>query len=260
MRLHTLLYSFFGCFTLLACDEIAPEDRIVYIEPTDVKRAVLIEDFTGQLCLNCPNAADQIEKLIEDYGEETIIPVGIHCGNLSMNDNGKFQGFKTSTGDYYMQKWGVSQQPIGLVNRTGGLLQYTEWATAVANETAKAPGAKMSGYLSLNKTDSIYNVSVSVDALQPINGTIQLWVVEDSIISVQQLPTNQLDLAYMHMHVFRMAINRVDGDPILLRKGEHVSVNWNCPIDPKWNLNNISVVAILADANGVQQVIKIKNN
>ena len=39
-----------------ACDNIPEDDRLIYIKPAAVSRAVLIEDFTGQACVNCPAA------------------------------------------------------------------------------------------------------------------------------------------------------------------------------------------------------------
>ena len=33
---------------LAACDEVKMEDRFIYVEPPEVGRAVLIEDYTGQ--------------------------------------------------------------------------------------------------------------------------------------------------------------------------------------------------------------------
>ena len=67
-----------------ACSNIDESERLIYVEPAHVARAVLIEDFTGQRCVNCPNAVAEIERLQEAYGEENVIAVGIHSGPLSI--------------------------------------------------------------------------------------------------------------------------------------------------------------------------------
>ena len=56
---------------MASCDEVDPQDRLIYVEPPEVSRAVLIEDFTGQYCVNCPRATEEIERLIEEYGDTT---------------------------------------------------------------------------------------------------------------------------------------------------------------------------------------------
>ena len=46
---------------LTACDEVAVQDRLKYIQPKiEDARTVLIEDLTGQNCTNCPNATEII--------------------------------------------------------------------------------------------------------------------------------------------------------------------------------------------------------
>ncbi len=62
-------------------------------------RAVLIEDFTGQKCVNCPNGTTLINDIVETYGEDNVIAVGIHSGPLSKDGE---DGLATETGnDYY---------------------------------------------------------------------------------------------------------------------------------------------------------------
>ena len=79
---------FYTILTLVAllmtsCDELEPQERLIYVEPPEVSRAVLIEDFTGQYYVNCPRATEEIERLIEEYGDTTVIAVAIHSGPFS---------------------------------------------------------------------------------------------------------------------------------------------------------------------------------
>ena len=58
-----------------ACSHIDEDERLIYVKPADVARAVLIEDFTGQRCINCPAATDVIHQLQEAYGDDKVIAV-----------------------------------------------------------------------------------------------------------------------------------------------------------------------------------------
>ena len=66
--MRKIIYTALVAFGLIACDNIAEEDRLIYEPLPEVNRSVLIEDFTGQRCVNCPTAADEIQKLQKEYG------------------------------------------------------------------------------------------------------------------------------------------------------------------------------------------------
>ena len=80
-RISTLLYVALTAIIVASCSNIAEDDRLIYIEPVlNAGRNVLIEDFTGQRCTNCPKATDAIHEMQEAYGS-SVIPVAIHCGS-----------------------------------------------------------------------------------------------------------------------------------------------------------------------------------
>ena len=55
-----------------SCSQINESERFIVVEPATVTRAVLIEEFTGQRCVNCPNAATEIARLQQSYGEDNV--------------------------------------------------------------------------------------------------------------------------------------------------------------------------------------------
>ena len=128
---------------LLACDHISEDERLIYEKPEPAQRVVLIEDFTGQRCSNCPKATEVIEQLQETYGD-AIVAVGIHGGPLGFAGNAKNIGLATETGDAYYNHWGLEYQPIGLVNRHAPV-NYPEWAAAVKEELAKPAPLRLDG-------------------------------------------------------------------------------------------------------------------
>ena len=72
----------------MACDDVAEDDRFIYVEPAEVAKRVLLEDFTGQRCINCPEASELIERLQEEYGADNVIAVGIYGGINGTSSNG----------------------------------------------------------------------------------------------------------------------------------------------------------------------------
>ena len=79
------VYIILACVALMliSCDEVSRDDRLTFVEPPEAGRAVLIEDYTGQYCVNCPRATEEIERLVEQYGDSVVIAVAIHSGPFS---------------------------------------------------------------------------------------------------------------------------------------------------------------------------------
>ena len=92
---------------MTACDNVSLDERLTYIEPPEAGRAVLIEDFTGQYCVNCPRATEEIERLVEEYGDSVVIAVAIHSGPFSKL-KGEPSPLYTEVGDQYFNKWNLS--------------------------------------------------------------------------------------------------------------------------------------------------------
>ena len=133
MRIHHYIYTVL-LLLLASCSHIDEADRLIYVAPADVNRAVLIEDFTGQRCVNCPAATVEIEKLQEQYGRENVIAVGIHSGPFGHRTtmSSPRMPLTTETGDAYYRHWGVESQPGTMVNRTGGIIyDPSQYAAAV---------------------------------------------------------------------------------------------------------------------------------
>lgn len=49
--------------SLTACDDIKESDRYIEVPAAKVERTVLLEDFTGQNCTNCPAATAPSKRL-----------------------------------------------------------------------------------------------------------------------------------------------------------------------------------------------------
>ena len=76
MKIKNFLLLSLAAVAFAACDNISESERYGK-DPVDVQKAknVLIEDFTGQKCINCPKATDVIHELQGLYGEDHVIAV-----------------------------------------------------------------------------------------------------------------------------------------------------------------------------------------
>lgn len=244
---------------MVSCDEVSVNDRLTYVEPPEVSRAVLIEDFTGQYCVNCPRATEEIERLVEEYGDTTVIAVAIHSGPFSKK-NGEFTPLYTAQGDEYFSHWGLSSQPVGLVDRLFSSMpfDFTDWAGGVNYELAKKAPVSILVDATVSGTACAANVQVIGIDSAPVKGNLQLWLVEDSIDSFQLMPDGSHNEHYNHMHVFRATVNGAWGDEISVNHGQVVRRDYGLTMDAVWNPEHCSIVAFVYDDEGVMHVVKSK--
>ena len=246
---------------MVGCDEVSVNDRLIYVEPPQVSRAVLIEDYTGQYCVNCPRATEEIERLIEQYGDSIVIAVAIHSGPFGKS-KGEPSPLYTEVGDMYFNTWGMSAQPIGLIDRLFGStpFSYTDWAGGVNYEVAIEPPVSFLtdiDYDAETRDASIEVQTIGLDSAL-VSGKLQVWLVEDSIDSFQLMPDGSREEHYNHMHVFRARVNDPWGEALSVSHGQVAGKNYERQLDPAWVPEHCSVVTFLYDDSGVHQVAKKK--
>ena len=253
---------------LASCDDVPVDERLAYVEPPEVGRAVLIEDYTGQNCVNCPRASEEIERLVEQYGDSVVIAVAIHSGPFSKEKDGTMTPLYTEVGDKYFSQWNLSSQPVGLVDRLFGSMafSYTDWGGGVNYELtesaiSKAPVSFISSttYDEETRLASIEVQTIGLDS-ERVSGKLQVWLVEDSIDSFQLMPDGSRNEHYNHMHVFRASVNDPWGDDVAVNHGEVASKTYSIKLEPSWVPEHCAIVTFLYDDNGVRQVAKTKLN
>lgn len=267
---HTFLSALAAAAAIFAagCSDISENDRYILTEGIEPQRAVLIEDFTGQNCLNCPNAHETIEKLAEQYGD-AVIPVSIHAGALAYAVDDFFNTviygtcLKQPEGDTYNDEWGIVAWPQGVINRTGGARNHDDWAGAVRTEMTKAAPVDITVSASCPAGASDVAISVSLAPLENIDGKLQLWILEDGITAVQRMPDGKNNTEYVHNHVYRASVNGVGGERIVLAEGIHTDLDYSIELRDNqyesWVPENLSVVAFVYTADdGVLQAAKAR--
>ena len=258
---------------LTACSNIDEDERLIYVEPAEVNRPVLIEDFTGQACVNCPNATAAIHELQETYGEENVIAVAIHCGpfaHLRSNMGNAFlSDLGTKLGDEYYTHWNIEAQPGVKINRGAPIYDTNQYAAAVANELKKTSTVHFDAVEFSNNA-----VLVDLSSSDRVEGRLQVWIVEDSINAKdpqtkyqQFMPDGSRRQDYVHNHVFRASLtNDAYGEPVTLDAGNKsytqvFYLQGNEALDNfehLWQKQNLSAVVFFwNEQQGVMQAIRV---
>lgn len=239
---------------LASCDNIAEGDRLTYVAPVEVSKNVLIEDFTGQHCRNCPEATEAIHELQETYGKTKVIAVGLYSGPFGKKNDGTLLPLTTETGNYYYDRWKVEQQPCLNIDRNGLTSDNQILKTRVRTALQGTTTVTINPSVSYDATTKQANIAVNVGSSETIAGAkLQVWLMEDSITSPQVMPTGKTNKTYMHNHVFRTTMTDRDGKSISLDANKPVAESFSAGVDDSWNPKNLSVVVFVFNDEGVKQ-------
>ena len=261
MKLKNILYALALPLVLSAfasCSDIDENDRLIYVEPAQSGRRVLIEDFTGQMCINCPKATELVGQLQDEYGHDSIIAVAMHSGPLSI-PVGRKGSLATDEGNEYFNKWKPSSQPMGVLNRKSGIVNTDKWSTLVNEYSSETTPVEMEIETSYDETSKEIKAHVKAFSGKPVAGKLQIWITEDGIVAMQKMPDGSTNKEYVHNHVFRASANGTWGEDVNIADGATFEKDYTIKVDEKWKGENIHLVAfIYNDAEGVMQVVRSK--
>ncbi len=267
-------FAFFGC-------DVIPPENARQTQPTtpkdslpQAKRIVLIEEFTGHQCGNCPQASKVIKNLVALYGERVAV-VAIHAGFFARtNSSGKYsRDFTTPEGNLIDAYFGASQAglPKGMVNRMSFdgsvLLGHTAWPGKVAELLKEEPQAFITLNLSYRSDTRQLTATAKTDFLANLTGEykIAMALTEDSIISWQKDYSleNQDVPDYRHDYVLRDMLNGEWGETLITNPTKGSSATQSLPpytIPAKWDDNNLHLVVYVyaADSRIVIQAARAK--
>jgi len=268
-NLFTILAIFaISALAFVSCDVVEPP----YTEggpgpdSTDtVKRKILLEDYTGHQCPNCPGAAVIAHELMEMYPGQISL-VTIHAGTFANLASPNYMtDFRCTTGNELDNFFGVSSvgNPNGTINRKefsgSRIVGPDDWATKIAELLLLPPDADISVSRTFNSGTSAIDLTANVDFLNEFTNPIMIsaYLTEDSIVDYQRnndaLVGPTPDIAnYVHMHVLRGSMNGTWGDTLSstgVTSGTQLSKDISYTIsNGTWNKDHMHIVVFIYDA------------
>jgi len=257
-----------GMLMLASCDVIDEplKDGVIITPPDTAKaqRVVLLEEFTGVRCNNCPDAAKEAKRLRGIYGDQVVL-VAIHATSLAEPDAKHPVDFTTPEGDDLANFFNLPGVPIGFVDRRGyagsgaGILKpYPQWATEMEQAMNEPLVANLKIAAVSNGSNGSTQVTVQLSPLTDLS-TRDIWInvilLEDSIVAPQTLPDKTIQDDYVHNHVYRSSFNGAYGEPIpaeQLAPGENAEFQFDLTLASDWAKPNCEVVAFIYDHDNYQ--------
>ena len=256
-----------------SCDKIEEGEYIKDGSNVWYGRKIVILDFTGHKCGNCPKGHKAINALDEKYGE-AVVPIAIHCtyyANVKENmpphttdtsfnydfrcEEGVFLGGSEADGGYM----DLDAVPAGLVNTfdPAKINNSTNgWASDFAKYYSTYPEFSIEITPSFADSTITADIKVNAEVVSSHKLALVAYLVEDGIVGWQfdyESTPNEIG-NYVHNHVLRGSFNGVFGENVKtddsqLAIGDKIEKNYSKAIKPDWNIDNCKVIAFVFDTD-----------
>lgn len=260
MKKLSILLVFFA-IVMFSCEEIvAPID----LELRYTGRRVIVEEFTGVQCVNCPEGSKRLQELDSLHGEY-LIPISIHAGSFSEPyNNESLYDFRVPQGENLESNLlgPVQGFPAATVNRrvfpdeSELPIVKNKWAGYIVQELLKTPELEVDITNDYDATTRQLEIEVELDFAVAITEPlgISIMILEDDIKDYQLTKESNLypggkNPNYNHKYVLRTMLTDYTGDAISSTKtkqGSKPTFNYTFTLPTEWNSAKCEVVAFVS--------------
>ena len=228
----------FAAFAALfaSCEQVGENERYLPVEVAPAQRTVLVEEFSGQLCVNCPAATEALETMQEaNGGSDRVVVVSLHAGvgqMLAINETmGQMMGCNVG-------QWG------------------TNIVSALRAETNVSLSARTS-YDAASRSLTVEVLGRSTDE-GGYTGNVHVWLTEDSIVSYQRFTDHE---TYDHVfnNIFRASVTPMAGEAVEVPYGNEPQLLHTATftLNEVWRPEHMAVVVFVDNAAGVAQALRV---
>jgi len=230
----------------------------------DTVKNVLLEDYTGHGCVNCPAAADIAHDLEGVYGERIVI-IAVHAGYWATSTGLFGPEFTTDFTCHASNTWfnyfglETAGNPNGLVDRVEKspgdyIITPTNWGSKTQEELATNFMAQITIENGYNAATKMLNSTIKTVFQNNLIGdySIIACITQDSIIAPQKDERDHEDGViedYVHMHALRASMNGDWGENVTggedIISGKVYEKTYSIKFEDEWVPKNCWVVAFI---------------
>jgi|GEM_PF-1410784 len=219
---------------ILSCGERFPDPS----QEGEFDRLVLLEEGTGTWCTYCPEAAENIEELLQGHPGEFVV-LALHWDDEYSSDETEAR----------LTRLGINKFPTIIfdgVEAYEGARPVEEMEQVLADRRKLGSPLKLELSAALTADSVLYEITVIASALsdKTIEGTLRIALVEDTLTDAS--------VGLLH-HIVRRLPEAGSGDALTLEPGDTVGLHRSLPLDQDWGRPLKAVVWIEASDLKVYQ-------
>jgi len=236
-------------------------DTLFFADSVDVMRKqVLLEDFTGHKCPNCPEWGIFAHDMAEAVDHKLVI-MALHGAQWYSEPDatGLYTAdLRCEAAIELVDAFGILGLPTGLIDRTdyGTQINPNNWESIINEQLALDPvvGIKLKNTYYPNLNSVIIDVETDVFADLPGNFKLCVYLTENHFVSPQQNNNPEIGpspdwVDYENNSLVREAINTTYGEHITstgeIVNGETYSSQFIYNINEEWVTENCNIVVYL---------------
>ncbi|MCC6815144.1 MAG: Omp28-related outer membrane protein [Saprospiraceae bacterium] len=235
----------------------------------NTERVILVEDFTGASCPNCPAGAIEIENILDKFPDNVVV-LGIHSRFLADPVKAGEPNLITTDAnniEKLMGNW--IGKPEAAINRrlhTGANIRIARpdiWINFIDQELKRDLEARIKIEKTYDELSRELKVKITATAATDLNFPIYLHVAlsESEIFTTQKTTTGIIE-NYEQKHALRKLLTDVSGELLAekLLKENSVSKEYQFILPPEtnqlWKANSMSIVAFISKDAAEKTIIQ----
>ncbi|MDP1623125.1 MAG: Omp28-related outer membrane protein [Bacteroidales bacterium] len=258
-----------GTLLFHSCTKVSePYFTVKSVIVDTTKRSVLLEDYTGHLCVNCAPAA-AVASTIQELNHGLVYVISVHAGSFARPNPTSYPpylaaDYRCETGNDWFGygAFNIDANPKGMVNRRPfkGQISFgaSDWNQAVQAAVELPKIAIMTVNNTFNNGNKMLDSKVDIKFLTGYTGKVNLTVciLEDSIYGGQLniIPPDSIPIIknFRFMHVLRGSLNGSFGEEISVNPspGDLITKSYSFDFTANsWKPEHCNVIAFISDAD-----------
>lgn len=225
---------------------------------------ILLEEFTGHTCANCPPGSKELLRLDSIYGDQ-LVPLSVHAGSFARPQDNPDGSYATDhrvpeiVEGKYLAKLGITAFPTGMIQGDGVMRLYANWEAELKILEQNQPKAEVQIKNLYNAQLGIIRTIVDYEWLESLNDdyNLQVFLKEDHVVD-WQTDGNFDNPKYDHRHLLQKVVNALFKVPaeqaIAGAKGKK---EYIYKTDQEWDMQNVYTIAFLYRTNEPYAVVQV---
>lgn len=216
-----------------------------------VARKVLVEEFTGQNCPNCPAGKERIGDAMK--GLDNVVMVAHHTG--FGNDDLTATG-STMLHFFYNDPSGSTYAPAVMIDRqqyapnpgpVGQIIETETMRSRIIGRQKRPAEVALTLKRDYDSSTRALRIQAAVKQVEGMeiggNPVINVMLIENGIIAYQRPNYND----YQHDEVNRLFVTDALGDPVQLSVTDSIYATYEVTVKDSWNVDNMEIVAFVSN-------------
>ena len=276
--LSILAIAIASIFVLSSCEEVPPEivfeaplvDSVFVSNsiPAAQTKHVIIEEFSGVRCVNCP-AGNAYIKQISDENPGRIISAVLHTGGFAVpypDSTEDFESEETKNVGSFLQVVGFPSATVDRALFDGQTdipmlaAPLTNWGVAADERMTLVPPVNVTVSGTYNASDRSVRVRLEMVYTEAVAGdnNFTIYLIENKIID-PQLDLDGYVANYEHNHVVRKFLTASQGTSVTsqeLVSGLTAIKEFEVVLEENWVPENMEVVAFVHRTGDSKEILQ----